>query len=336
MLGYIIYYDEKSILRKEKSWESWRSKDIEPTEVENVPTEGFVLNKNGGGHGRGWDSRQAFIRVWDPRGFEFEISVHNLLFILRLCDCSKGKGLEGKFVYAWQGTELVLLPAESDDFKISVKFTKLKSQNISVKDLKIGSTYIGKNMGELLFLGRKDHYSSNYSEGGIFSKKFVFWNGSRFEFYGNIKHLAILKSETIPENFAELNENYYKSKYGSKPVKLIIKEIPPTEQGDYQYGNNVTQWHVQINENSYKHSVVEHTKDTNLISSIRSKYKNIFENNLVKQVYDPSYKEFFTKYDYSTKSWVSLGNSIPNYTNNSLWVILESGSEIEISQYLGR
>ena len=115
-LAYIIYYDNKGKLRKEVSWENWRSKDIEPEEFDNTPTEGFVLNKKVGGYKSGWDFRQSYVRVYDPRGFEFEITVPNLLFILENTSSIKGKGLEGEFVYAWSGTELVLLPTAAPDY----------------------------------------------------------------------------------------------------------------------------------------------------------------------------------------------------------------------------
>jgi hypothetical protein len=46
MLAYIIYYDEKGKLRKEKSWEGWRDKKIDAQEFENVPTDGFTINKD--------------------------------------------------------------------------------------------------------------------------------------------------------------------------------------------------------------------------------------------------------------------------------------------------
>jgi hypothetical protein len=36
-----------------------------------------------------------------PRGFEFEISIPNLLYILQ--ECNSTKGLDGEFVYAWDG-----------------------------------------------------------------------------------------------------------------------------------------------------------------------------------------------------------------------------------------
>ena len=44
-LAYVIYFDEKNVLRKEKSWDGWRDKKI-PNEIfENVPTSGFVSFK---------------------------------------------------------------------------------------------------------------------------------------------------------------------------------------------------------------------------------------------------------------------------------------------------
>jgi hypothetical protein len=104
-LGYVIYWDNKGKLRKEGSWESWRWKEGEeqsvynekteqhediicgpeyaPQAFENTPTEGFVLNKDVGGARRsyGWDSRIEKVRVYDPRNFEFEISIPNLLYL---------------------------------------------------------------------------------------------------------------------------------------------------------------------------------------------------------------------------------------------------------------
>lgn len=31
-LAYVIYFDAKGVLRKEKSWETWRDKKLEPQE----------------------------------------------------------------------------------------------------------------------------------------------------------------------------------------------------------------------------------------------------------------------------------------------------------------
>ena len=77
-LAYVIYYDQKNVLRKEKSWQGWRDNKIEPQEFTNEPTSGFVLNKKVGDYSNGWDHRKSYCRVFDPRNFEFEITIENL------------------------------------------------------------------------------------------------------------------------------------------------------------------------------------------------------------------------------------------------------------------
>jgi len=182
-LGYIIYKDEKGVLRKKTSWEGWRDKTIEPGYYENKPTEGFVLNRHGGGdsHSRYSDyyGRAAFIRVYDPRGFEFEITLENMLFILRYADCSRGKGLEGNFVYAWSGKDLVLLPEGCEEYKESMEFTQLKSLKVSTKELIPGYTYLTKDMENLLYLGKYNYLPhSSYSHNEV-TPAHVFYRASQ-------------------------------------------------------------------------------------------------------------------------------------------------------------
>lgn len=164
-LAYVIYYDEKGKLRKEASWESWRDDKIEPVEYENVPTEGFVLNKKVGGYTNGWSNfRQAYVRVYDPRGFEFEITVPNLMYILENTSSIKGKGLEGEFVYGWDGTDLVLIPVSSPDYEqlTSLNQKRFDNKRITAKDLKIGATYLTKDNERVVYLGKFDFYDTVY------------------------------------------------------------------------------------------------------------------------------------------------------------------------------
>ena len=158
-LGYVIYTDEKGKRRKECSWEGWRDKKITPLDVDNVPTSGFVLNRKAGGVGSGWGwmDRVEKVRVYDPRDFEFEISIPNLLFILSECNAIKGKGLEGDFVYAWAGTELILLPVTSQEYKTSMEFTKAKSMKVTRADMIEGHVYKNKDLQDMIYLGRLEH-----------------------------------------------------------------------------------------------------------------------------------------------------------------------------------
>ena len=157
-LAYVIYFDEKGKLRKETSWDSWRDKNI-PNEVyENEPTEGFVLNRRAGGveESWGWNPRKTYCRVYDPRGFEFEITIANLLWILENCNSIKGKGLEGEFVYGWDGKELVLVPVESPDYKEIQEKNKIIHNNefIKAKDLIVGATYKTLNDQQYVYMGK--------------------------------------------------------------------------------------------------------------------------------------------------------------------------------------
>ena len=159
-LAYVIYYDEKGKLRKEPSWQSWRDKSIEPQEFDNEPMTGFVLNKKVGGICYNWDPRQTYTRVYDPRGFEFEITIPNLLWILENCDCIKGKGLDGEFVYGWDGTELLLVPVTAPEYAECQKLNAVKFNNsfIKGKDLIVGHAYKFTDDKEYVFLGRYDYY----------------------------------------------------------------------------------------------------------------------------------------------------------------------------------
>ena len=167
-LAYVIYYDEKGKLRKEASWQSWRNKDIPNTEYDNVPTEGFVLNKKVGDYSTGWDHRKSYCRVYDPRGFEFEITIENLLYILQNTTSTVGKGLEGDFVYGWDGKDLILIPTCSPDYQSIMKYSSIVNNNnhIKVKDLKIGATYLDKANDKYVYMGKFDRWNHCYKKDG--------------------------------------------------------------------------------------------------------------------------------------------------------------------------
>lgn len=87
-LAYVSYIDSKGVFRKEKSWQQWRDKNIKPIELDNSPQEGFCLNKEieryNWSH---FSSNRSYIRMYDPRGIEFEVSPENLIGILTESNC---------------------------------------------------------------------------------------------------------------------------------------------------------------------------------------------------------------------------------------------------------
>lgn len=180
-LAYIIYIDEKGKVRKETSWNNWRDHKLGDDSFENIPTEGFVINKNVGGYSSGWNHRQSYIRVYDPRGFEFEITLENLLFIIENTSLITGKGIEGEFVYGWDGKDLVLIPCKSPDYiKIEEYNQLIRSEfKLTAKTIKVGVMYRNDKQEDLVYVGRYDKYE-NFS-----SLKEVEVNKDKFEISSN-------------------------------------------------------------------------------------------------------------------------------------------------------
>jgi hypothetical protein len=267
-LGYVIYYDNKNVLRKETSWNTWRDDKIPFDDFENVPTSGFVLNKKVGGDKYSWNTRQTYTRVYDPRGFEFEISIPNLLFILQECDCTKGKGLEGEFVYSWEGKELVLLPAQSTEYKQCLEYTDLQSEKIKAKDLKIGYTYMDNRQNQYVYLGKYDVHYHNYSyyrdPEESQSKEFVFINivdidNSDPRFH-TIKAISTIKkeiSESQIENFAEILQKFINS-----PISSPFSHVEYIDLPDYVLDGNYVNIYVYSKLDQKRYQIWNYRGDT--------------------------------------------------------------------------
>jgi hypothetical protein len=257
-LAYVIYYDTKGVLRKEKSWDTWINNgyrstryvmdennrpmikdgryvtEVDPDveakrndrpEFKNEPTEGFVLNKKAGGDRYGWNPRQTYCRVYDPRGFEFEITIPNLLYILENTNSIVGKGLEGKFVYGWQGKDLVLIPEKSPEYEDMMNFSKIQAKKITKKELVSGHTYLTKKLEELIYLGYfmthtvKISYVYDHTKGYPYNrkeqrklikrKKHWFYNLKKGMFLhrSDYKNLSEIADDNVSSEYARIMQN---------------------------------------------------------------------------------------------------------------------------------
>jgi hypothetical protein len=209
-LAYVIYYDEKGKLRKETSWESWRKESLEPNDYENEPTYGFVLNKKAGGYSTGWNHRQTYCRIYDPRGFEFEITIPNLLYILDNCNSIKGKGLEGNFVYGWEGTKLLLIPENSPDYKELTSHSKTIYENkkFNVSNMIVGATYTTRQNEKWVYLGRYNLYEDSEWRSDVGKNKgkyyYFFCNGV-FNTIKSIENKIVdIFSQDCVDNYSDL------------------------------------------------------------------------------------------------------------------------------------
>ena len=295
-----------------------------PIEFDNVPTEGFVLNKKAGGYSSGWNHRQTYCRIYDPRGFEFEVSIPNLLFILEECNSNKGKGLEGEFVYSWEGKDLVLLPTSSPDFKSSSYFTNAQTKKVAAKDLKPGFIYETKQLKHLVFLGKfdwfekkavevkknptdKDYYSWSKTRRigyqTIKAKKNVFYDIENKGFLGLASLTNISIEKEVSNEYAELIEKYQKSIHFSQISSLVSKPKEVSFKDSYYDGNIIKEdgnyFAVNLSR-TYKDNWDSKIVDGKLITNntkiwkyeLKYKKKISFENNALKLEDLSTIKEF--------------------------------------------
>jgi len=357
-LAFVVYYDSKGKLRKEKSWTGWiehpgnepkewqsRNKGIildesfAPVDLDNVPMEGFVLNKNVGGQRQSWgcNVRNEYIRCYDPRGFEFEMTLPNLLFILQECTSTQGKGLEGNFIYSWDGKDLVLLPCNSNEYKTSMEFTNIQSNKITKKDMKEGSIYVDKNQNRLIYLGRFDYREINYDSSEI-KKKHIFYGIETKKFFPHIgfTKLAVRETETCVDNYAELVDEFLKSKHGSFAVSFFTKPATLNTEGEDLHRNirkdyntniylkeNDKYYDVKI-ENVYEgyysnnHKVIGYKLEKTFVLN-EKEFKDINKKYLKRHLYN---KVIFSKEQILAMDFINL------------YVKLDSGSKMLIDEYL--
>ena len=161
--------------------------------------------------------------MYDPRGFEIEIELDNLLYILEHYSSIKGKGISGEFVYAWHGPRLVLLPVESEDYRTS----KLSSDTIKMgktvtaKSLIAGHTYAKRDGTELVYLMRLDTYHpfsmDNYKNHTLQKKdnrEFFFHDKNLRDGDSWQRSYQVKSFKTVPKNLIcvdnEINLDYAK------------------------------------------------------------------------------------------------------------------------------
>ncbi len=395
-LAYVIYYDAKGVLRKKTSWDSWRENvgqekrvrtndtypatwetitlgdDFEPVDYDNVPTEGFVLNKKAGGTSWGWSSnvRQTKCRVFDPRGFEFEISIENLLFILQETNSIKGKGLEGEFVYSWEGKDIVLLPVNCIEYKESAEFTSLKTMKVTKADMEEGCSYLTKDQKEVIYLGRYPWYElvskpRNYSEKILDGhKQHVFVYVDKLEDSGDSKGkyylpkgftgLAKKTSDTPISNFAEVFDKFAKSRFSTKPIGLELKpksiEFPELDLNRHHGGQPSGKFYLRVGDNKIQRfhiSVARESTNRQTRREGEPHYKllgyQLLRDAIItfdddKLLVTSDNERGYSSYSYS---WNREKNNTKFFTQQELldkglqelFVDLESGNKVELNKY---
>lgn len=266
-LGYVIYEDDKGVLRKETSWNSWRDKNIDAVSFDNTPHPNFVFNRGIQRGGWDWYSKgRSVIRVYDPRDFEFEITVDNLIGLLMHSDVSKRDIVE-ECVYAWAGKELVLLPVNSQDYIDAVAYTNKQSQKVSTKELVKGFTYSKKKEdGDFVYLGFYPWFdylktTSRWSRDkyGLIGKKHVFYDKKTGRFdTSSPSTFASCVSAEVDQDFPNLVDKFIASRHSSNVVKFEVRGDPDSTNTHNYYSYNfkvVGDTVYKISYNSYNKEV---------------------------------------------------------------------------------
>jgi hypothetical protein len=238
-LGFVISADRKD---NPKSWEGWRDKNIEPQEFDNVPTEGFVLNRDVGGTQRSysWNARREKVRVYDPRGFEFEITVENVLLILQECSSIKGKGLEGQFVISWSGNTIILLPICSNEYKVATELIDLSKQKVAAAKVKPGCTFRTKDRQNVMYMGRHEwdlspltfYQSTDFPPREMRHIFLLLDRADQTREYlaeKGFTKLASQTSDTPSPQYAEEYERMMKSRFVSTVSKIVLEPLQETD-----------------------------------------------------------------------------------------------------------
>ncbi len=380
-LGYVIYYDNKGVLRKEKSWRGWIDKGhdgrvwqnggyitdpekirgpLDTDDFSNEPMEGFVINRGGGGvkESWGWNTRHEFVRVFDPRGFEFEISIANLLYILQESNSIKGKGLEGEFVYAWAGPTLCLLPVNSAEYKKCQVYTKLQDEKVGAKELTPGCIYLTKKQQRLVYMGRFNWHTvkRDYNRGSdtqylhqvkkqhifVTEDKNMATNSMSIQVLASLTSLGSKITTDPVDEYATMMDILNQNRHMSKPVGLQTKSADLTMEKQHhnsdimqfkgsqslyiQEGDVYISYHIGT-ETEYNHT----SQKSQLKGYTCEKYNRVGFNDKSHPFREHIYRNnrgYFDKPKLYTEEQIKAMKFV------SLFVELESGALIPFNSYI--
>lgn len=251
-LAYVIYKDEKGVLRQESSWNGWRDQKIEPIEYDNKPTN-FILNKGIKRDGY-YGSGRSVIRIFDTREFEFEISVDNLMAVLMHSDVSK-RDIQEQCVFAWSGKNLVLLTVNSAEYEEAVKFTEKQNNKFSMKDLELGYYYeLKKEKKSLMYVGHYEYFEADWSKKYSYKgKQHVFYEEKDKKFIAlQGKDIYQKSSEDLSSDFSNIVEKFINSKnHKNKSIKWKLSDKFSHTYYKKIYDNEFYQLNVSQNNNKF-------------------------------------------------------------------------------------
>jgi len=119
--------------------------------IDNLPMSGFKVSQSFKRGGR-WGAASAVWRIEDPRGFELEIGNGNMVEIM-LCTTVVEGEIYAPCVWGRCGQENILIPTDSAEYKEAQQNTKLVTESVSIRDVKIGNRILLQSGKQGIYMG---------------------------------------------------------------------------------------------------------------------------------------------------------------------------------------
>ncbi len=224
-LGFITPWGEDAAAKKRMdtvdSWSKqgyYGGKSLPAMVIENTPMAGFKMTTDIRSSSYGGVDKW---RIEDPRGFELEITSHNLAQLLSVGMIDRGEIMDS-CVWARNGQQNVLLSTNTEEYKEAVQNTAVANMKAEWKDVKIGNKILLQNNITGVWLGRMHNltWSPSHRDEEAWSKnEIVSADKSQHVIYvetadseelhiiASPKLAAIVESTTMTDADAELFAN---------------------------------------------------------------------------------------------------------------------------------
>ena len=203
-------------------------------EVPNEPRAGFRITRMIS-RGGSWSGSNKVVRIEDPRGFELEISVDNLVKAMSTTTFTDGVCQE-ECVWGRDGANNVLLPVNSEPYKEAFDTTTYRAKKaISLRDVNYGDTVELKKTEHFegltgIYMGAYHVYSlSALNQSGALTRE----NNRGRSYSYDPKEWAFIKShKRYVIQVVEKDKVTYKGVSGCKIHKIINAVDYPIERPD--------------------------------------------------------------------------------------------------------
>lgn len=165
--AYMTHYEDNAAGRKRQAQvDGWSRGKMKSVIIENKPMIGFRVSR--GLRRLGWSHHATSVRIEDPRGFEVDISVSNMMMLTDNNLLENGEILR-ECVWGRDGGMNVLLPVNSQPYLQATENTERMASHVNSRTVQLGDAVLLKNglkgryMGSM-FPWRQDQSNSAYKQ----------------------------------------------------------------------------------------------------------------------------------------------------------------------------